>query len=208
MPPRQEFPTGRLEGASSADIGWHFGEQVARNRNNAKCKLCDKESRELRLHRSCVVDDGLPPPIIVLYLFQVGFYGVSRVGHFEYNRPLFRALVEIWHPKTNTFHFPQGECIVTLQDVALQLGLPCSDFVVTRTDKHNYCVLCMELLGVELPQQCQTRKGQRQSMSWLNSHFQHRPDENSPEMTVMGSSIPSASAQHGGIGAKEPSMLE
>ncbi|KAF7824203.1 hypothetical protein G2W53_022347 [Senna tora] len=42
MPLRQEFSTERLEGVPSADIGWHFGEPVAGNRNNVKCKLCDK----------------------------------------------------------------------------------------------------------------------------------------------------------------------
>ncbi|KAF7835764.1 serine/threonine-protein phosphatase 7 long form-like protein [Senna tora] len=125
---------------------------------------------------------GLPPPCIVPYLIQAGFYGISRVGHFEYVRPLIRALVERWRPETHTFHFPQGECTITLQDVALQLGLPCSGFVVTRTEKHNYRELCMELLGIELPQQRQTRKGQRVSMSWLKFHFQYVPDHNSPEV--------------------------
>ncbi|KAF7815608.1 serine/threonine-protein phosphatase 7 long form-like protein [Senna tora] len=140
------------------------------------------DSRELRSRRSCAVDDGLPPPCIVPYLIQAGFYGVSRVGHFEYVRPLIRALVERWHPETHTFHFPQGECTITLQDVALQLGLPCSGYVVTGTEKHNYHELCMELLGIELPQQRQTRKGQRVSMSWLKSQFQYVPDHNSPEV--------------------------
>ncbi|KAF7814557.1 serine/threonine-protein phosphatase 7 long form-like protein [Senna tora] len=130
------------------------------------------DSRELRSRRSCAVDDGLPPPCIVPYLIQAGFYSVSRVGHFEYVRPLIRALVERWRPETHTFHFPQGECTITLQDVALQLGLPCSSYVVTGTEKHNYRELCMELLGIELPQQRQTRKGQRVSMSWLKSQFQ------------------------------------
>ncbi|KAF7806398.1 serine/threonine-protein phosphatase 7 long form-like protein [Senna tora] len=78
--------------------------------------------------------------------------------------------------------FKQGECTITLQDVALQLGLPCSGYVVTGTEKHNYRELCMELLGIELPQQRQTRKGQRVSMSWLKSQFQYVPDHNSPEV--------------------------
>ncbi|KAF7820617.1 serine/threonine-protein phosphatase 7 long form-like protein [Senna tora] len=81
------------------------------------------DSRELRSHRSCAVDDGLLPPCIVPYLIQAGFYGVSRVGHFEYVRPLIRALVERRRPETHTFHFPQGECTITLQDVALQLAV-------------------------------------------------------------------------------------
>ncbi|KAF7824151.1 serine/threonine-protein phosphatase 7 long form-like protein [Senna tora] len=131
---------------------------------------------------SCSVDDGLPLPSIVPYLIQAGFYGVSHVGHFEYSGPLIRALVERWRPETHTFHFPQGECTVTLQDVVLQLGFPCSGFMVTGTDRHNYHELCMELLGVELPQQRQTGKGQRQSMSWLKSHFLYTPDHNSPEV--------------------------
>ena len=42
MPPREEFPVGRLEGAPSDDIGWHLGEPVAGNKNNIRCKLCDK----------------------------------------------------------------------------------------------------------------------------------------------------------------------
>ena len=42
MPPREEFPTTRLEGAPSDDIGWHFGIPVPRNRNNILCKLCGK----------------------------------------------------------------------------------------------------------------------------------------------------------------------
>ncbi|KAF7806811.1 serine/threonine-protein phosphatase 7 long form-like protein [Senna tora] len=140
------------------------------------------DSRELRSRRSCAVDDGLPPPCIVPYLIEAGFYGVSRVGHFEYVRPLIRALVERWRPETHTFHFPQGECTIKLQDVALQLGLPCNGFVVTGTEKHNYRELCMELLGIELPQQRQTRKGQRVSMSWLKSQFQYVPDHNSLEV--------------------------
>ncbi|KAF1862134.1 hypothetical protein Lal_00026653 [Lupinus albus] len=42
MPPREEFPAKRLEGAPSEDIGWHFGAQVPEHRNNIKCKLCGK----------------------------------------------------------------------------------------------------------------------------------------------------------------------
>ena len=34
------------------------------------------------------------------------------------------ALVDRWHPETNTFHFYCGEMTVTLQDVSMILGLP------------------------------------------------------------------------------------
>ncbi|MFQ6654519.1 hypothetical protein Gotur_025471, partial [Gossypium turneri] len=41
------------------------------------------------------------------------------------------ALVKRWRPETHTFHLPCGECTVTLEDVALQLGLPIDGNAVT-----------------------------------------------------------------------------
>ncbi|MBA0783783.1 hypothetical protein Gotri_001439 [Gossypium trilobum] len=53
------------------------------------------------------------------------------------------ALVERWRPETHTFHLPCGECTITLEDVALQLGLPVDEPVVTRStiipDKEDIC---------------------------------------------------------------------
>nr|XP_025693072.1 serine/threonine-protein phosphatase 7 long form homolog [Arachis hypogaea] len=40
------------------------------------------------------------------------------------DEPLLSAFIERWHPETHTFHMPFGECSITLQDVAYQLGLP------------------------------------------------------------------------------------
>ncbi|MFQ6622555.1 hypothetical protein Gotur_002637, partial [Gossypium turneri] len=37
---------------------------------------------------------------------------------------LLSALVKRWRPETHTFHLSCGECTVTLEDVAVQLGLP------------------------------------------------------------------------------------
>ncbi|KAH1040051.1 hypothetical protein J1N35_041794, partial [Gossypium stocksii] len=38
---------------------------------------------------------------------------------------------ERWRPETHTFHLPCGECTITLEDVALQLGLPIDGNMVT-----------------------------------------------------------------------------
>ncbi|KAF1863100.1 hypothetical protein Lal_00041087 [Lupinus albus] len=49
----------------------------------------------------------------------------------EINNHLVTALVERWRPKTHTFHLPNGECTITLEDVAYQLGLHIDGDAVT-----------------------------------------------------------------------------
>lgn len=47
------------------------------------------------------------------------------------DRHILNALVERWRPETHTFHFPTGECTITLEDVFMLLGLNVSGYVVT-----------------------------------------------------------------------------
>jgi hypothetical protein len=51
--------------------------------------------------------------------------------HIGFDYRLVCVLVGRWRPKTHSFHFPWGfpwwEMAVTLDDVALLFGLPCSD---------------------------------------------------------------------------------
>ncbi|QHO18872.1 uncharacterized protein DS421_11g324180 [Arachis hypogaea] len=63
---------------------------------------------------------------IIPYLERAGLYHLARLNSqwFWLDEPLVSAFVERWRPKTHTFHMPFGECTVTLQDVAFQLGLP------------------------------------------------------------------------------------
>ncbi|MBA0759800.1 hypothetical protein Gotri_022633, partial [Gossypium trilobum] len=64
---------------------------------------------------------------------------------------LINALVERWRPETHAFHLPYGECISTLKDVALQLGLQMDGPIVTGAaiipNKED---LCATLLGKAL----------------------------------------------------------
>ena len=45
---------------------------------------------------------------------------------------LVSALFDRWRPETHTFHMPCGEVSITLQDVAMILGLPIAGRDVSR----------------------------------------------------------------------------
>nr|KYP31590.1 Serine/threonine protein phosphatase 7 long form isogeny [Cajanus cajan] len=62
-------------------------------------------------------------PLIVLILEEVGFSRVAKLRRLKVDHALVKTLVKRWRLETHTFHFPTGECTITLEDVALQLGL-------------------------------------------------------------------------------------
>ena len=62
-------------------------------------------------------------PIIEPLLVQVRFSDVAKLRQVKIDDALVSALVERWRLESHTFHLPVGECTITLEDVALQLGL-------------------------------------------------------------------------------------
>ncbi|QHO53684.1 uncharacterized protein DS421_2g50110 [Arachis hypogaea] len=93
----------------------------------------------------------MPPdrynPIVEGYLRDTSFYHVSQIGVVQCQPALVNALVERWRPETHTFHFPVGECAMTLEDVALILGLPTNGLPVTGPTLSSYEALETECLG-------------------------------------------------------------
>ncbi|MFQ6667827.1 hypothetical protein Gotur_033712 [Gossypium turneri] len=82
------------------------------------------------------------------YLEQAGFGSAALIQTFDLRYDLISALVERWRLETHTFHFPCGECTVTLEDVALQLGLPIDGSpVMGVTAFTEPAALCYQLLG-------------------------------------------------------------
>ncbi|XP_028806137.1 serine/threonine-protein phosphatase 7 long form homolog [Neltuma alba] len=116
-----------------------------------------------------------PPNQILEYLRLAGFYGVARVGQFDYDQSLVSALVERWRLETHTFHTTRGECTITLEDVAIQLGLPCVGMPVIGKTDFNWQDVCEWLLGVRPP--ADRILGQRLLINWLEEHFNHLLDD-------------------------------
>ena len=82
------------------------------------------------------------------YVICMGFYGVYRLGHIMIDWPLITCLVERWRPETHMFHVPVGEMTITLQDVAIILGLRTDGPTITGTCVFDVAKLCRELIGV------------------------------------------------------------
>ena len=99
------------------------------------------------------------------YVVRTGFYGVYRLCHIMIDWPLITCLVERWRPETHTFHVPVGEMTITLQDVAIILGLRIDGPAITRTCVFDVAELCAELLGVTSP--VGALKGSGISIWWL-----------------------------------------
>ncbi|QHN85797.1 uncharacterized protein DS421_16g540460 [Arachis hypogaea] len=102
------------------------------------------------------------------YLRVTGFYHASQIGVVQCQKALVNALIERWHPDTHTFYLPIGECTVTLEDVALILGLPTDGLPVTGMAMSSVEALqaeCLDQFGVA-PSKDQCR-GCCIKLSWL-----------------------------------------
>ena len=126
--------------------------------------------REASFFRNSVLDARIIP-----YLQQSGFYGVARLGFISLDWHLITAFIERWRPETHTFHVPQGECTITLQDVSIILGLPIDGVAVTGTTCLDWREVCATLLGV-VPGD-RDISGQRLRLMWLTEHFPSLPPD-------------------------------
>ncbi|XP_016704176.1 protein MAIN-LIKE 2-like [Gossypium hirsutum] len=112
----------------------------------------------------------LPDECLMPYSELVGFGSAALIRTFDLRYNLISALVKRWHPKTHTFHLLCGT--ITLQDVALQLGLPIDGNAVTGVSSiSRSAALCYDLLG-RSPNE---GKFTGLKFSWLKANFEHLP---------------------------------
>ncbi|RYR04454.1 hypothetical protein Ahy_B06g084177 isoform B [Arachis hypogaea] len=71
---------------------------------------------------------------------------VSQIPKISGQTALINALVERWNPVTHTFYLPIGENTITLEDVALILGLQETGLPVTGPTNSNYGIMVQEYL--------------------------------------------------------------
>nr|KYP31864.1 Serine/threonine protein phosphatase 7 long form isogeny [Cajanus cajan]KYP41944.1 Serine/threonine protein phosphatase 7 long form isogeny [Cajanus cajan] len=117
-----------------------------------------------------------PDPRIEHLLEVAGFGEVAKIRHFKIDDCLIMSLVERWIPETHTFHLPVGECTVTLEDVALQLGLGINGKPVTGPTFFDWDKLCYELLGF-VPPKGEALVGSSIKLKWLRDRTIALPDE-------------------------------
>ncbi|XP_072076888.1 protein MAIN-LIKE 1-like [Arachis hypogaea] len=127
---------------------------------------------------------------IIPYLERAGLYHQARLNThwFWLDEPLVSAFIERWRPETHTFHMPFGECTITLQDVAYQLGLPVDSQAVSgcMTDFHMHIEGArpawewFEELFSELPPP-DKRKLYTVHFTWFHERFRVLPVDASEE---------------------------
>ncbi|KAF1879624.1 hypothetical protein Lal_00033282 [Lupinus albus] len=125
---------------------------------------------EITFRARCNFWQSLPNERVLQLIRNTAFGPMLDIGVVEINNHLLAAMVERWRPETHTFHFPNGECTITLQDVAYQLVFLLTENLLLET----------RLLGVS-PTNRQIM-GQRVQHTWLESIYQELPEDTDEEV--------------------------
>ncbi|XP_062201445.1 protein MAIN-LIKE 1-like [Phragmites australis] len=132
-----------------------------------------QKSLRIRTHNRLRWDEKYNP-----YIQCVGFLPLARLvtaGLPMFDGASLTTLVDRWRAETHTFHLPCGELTVTLQDVAMILGLQVDQQVVCGMVQsvgwHN---MVEALLGSRPPEPEQDMKDKKHSsvsFVWLAANF-------------------------------------
>jgi len=129
-------------------------------------------------HTSKLGEWKLKPKQIEL-VERAGFGFLRRIPAISLDNPLISALVERWRRETNTFHFTVGEMTVTLEDIALLLGLGIDGKPVIGLTYTTCSAVCERYLGKSPASN--SASGGMVKLSWLKDNFSECPDDASFE---------------------------
>jgi len=117
-----------------------------------------------------------PHPLIESLLAHTGFADEAKLRHFKIDHHLVTALVERWRPEMHIFHLPVGECTITLEDVALQLGIRVDGRPITGATYCDWKEMCEQYLGV-VPPKGEAIVGSAIKLKWLQDNMLSFPAE-------------------------------
>ncbi|XP_027362616.1 serine/threonine-protein phosphatase 7 long form homolog [Abrus precatorius] len=116
--------------------------------------ICDSREHPVMKVRNCQFIpaglDGVPAEILP-HLELAGFAGVAQLANFPLDKHLITALIERWRPKTHTFHMAPRKCTITLQDIAIQIGLRVNRLQVYAATSGNWPQIVEDRLGIRPP---------------------------------------------------------
>uniref|UniRef100_K3ZC66 SWIM-type domain-containing protein n=1 Tax=Setaria italica TaxID=4555 RepID=K3ZC66_SETIT len=108
------------------------------------------------------------------YLQRAGFLDLAVqvvAGLPPMDGPLLTSMVDRWRPETHTFHLPFGEMTITMQDVAMILGLPLDGQLVTGIiQNENWHDMVEMHIGIRPPEPEDGDNSKKTSGPW------HRDD--------------------------------
>ncbi|KAA3456270.1 serine/threonine-protein phosphatase 7 long form-like protein [Gossypium australe] len=117
--------------------------------------------------------DYFPDQRVIPYLNIAGFGVAAYIKISELRAGLISALVERWRLETHTFHLSCGEVNITLQDVAVQLGLSINGEAMTGLGRvPDPWGTCKQLLG-RVPPNNEEGRLTYIKFTWLKENFQH-----------------------------------
>ncbi|XP_020272096.1 serine/threonine-protein phosphatase 7 long form homolog [Asparagus officinalis] len=122
----------------------------------------------------------LDDPRIIALVSQAGFLTCSKLKWMKLDWALLNALMDRWRPETNTFHLRVGETTITLQDVAVILGLRIDGPCITGTDRHVWRRVCDNLLGISP----ESLPGGYIRLKWLKESFGNPLPQDAPEVMI------------------------
>jgi hypothetical protein len=119
----------------------------------------------------------------VPFLRWVNLLAVTNIitrGMPVFNAMTITTMVNTWRLETNSFHLPCGEMTLTLEDVAMVLGLPIrGQPIIDHCDSSGWRDKVADFLGREPPMKVLGVKGRETGVcvTWLHEEFHECPPD-------------------------------